>query len=259
MRILVAIPCYNCEAQIQRVLQKLSLISFPPEVDVLLVENYSQDKTKETIKSSLERLSDDLKKKFKVLFHKKNYGLGGSFKTIFEYARQGQYEHIILFHGDDQASEKDLLNFIKEVKERNPDCILGARFMPGSILHNYSSIREKGNKAINFIFSFLLGRTIHEIGSGLNAYKVNALPGDEVLYYPDHIAFDVNLLLHFMGNDQKYDARFMPIEWFEKDQRSNASNIRVGIDVLTMLLKFKLGMKNLLKEKPIRLYEEYRP
>ena len=259
MKILVAIPCYNCDAQIQRVLQKLLSISLPADVDVLLVENHSEDKTREVIKSSLTLFPEYLKKKFKVIFHQKNYGLGGSFKTIFEYSRLGKYDQIILYHGDDQASEKDLLKLIKELNERNPDCILGARFMPGSILHNYSFIREKGNKVINFFFSLLLGKSIYEIGSGLNAYKVSALPGDEVLYYPDHIAFDVNLLLHFMGSDRNYDARFMPIEWFEKDQRSNASNIRVGIDVLTMLFKYKLGMKNLLKEKSVRDFEEYRP
>lgn len=253
MRILVAIPCYNCEAQIGRVLTKLSDFTVP-DVDFLIVENNSQDDTREVIKTVLTSYPQNLKVRFKVIFHKQNYGLGGSFKTIFAYASEKQYDHIVLFHGDDQASRADLDKIIGEVISRNPDCLLGARFMKGSALHNYSLIREYGNKLINSIFSLALRRQIYDIGSGLNTYKVRCLPLDEVMLYPDHIAFDVNLLLHFMGSDNK-TASFFPIEWHEKDQRSNASNIRVGLDVLSMLLKYKLGRKNLLKNMSIREFE----
>lgn len=258
MRILVAIPCYNCEAQIGRVLTKL--MDFPStNVDFLVVENNSQDDTREVIRTVLNSYPHSLKTRFRVIFHSENYGLGGSFKTIFNYAAENNYDHIILFHGDDQATRGDLEKFVKEVTSTDPDCLLGARFMAESKLHNYSRIREYGNKIINKIFSLALGRNIFDIGSGLNAYKVRTLPLQEVQLYPDHIAFDVNLLLHFMGNTEHKSAAFYPIEWHEKDQRSNASNIRVGIDVLTMLLNYKLGKKNLLKNISKREFEVHIP
>ena len=259
MKILVAIPCYNCSVQIERVLKKLTQHTFPSEVDFLIVENHSLDGTQDTIKACLEKLPPELKSRFIALFHQKNYGLGGSFKSIVEYAYKNNFQQIILFHGDDQASEKDLLNLINEVKENNPDCVLGSRFMPGSILHNYSLIRQLGNQVINLIFSLLLGKRIYEIGSGLNSYKVSSLPLEEVLRYPDHIAFDVNLLLYFMASATKKKTYFMPIEWSEKDQTSNANNMIVAFQVLTMLIKHKLGLKSLLKEKPIRIYQEFNP
>lgn len=257
MRILIAIPCYNCEAQIGRVLNKLR--DFPvPDADFLIVDNKSQDKTSEVIKTILSTYPQGLRSKFKVLFHRQNYGLGGSFKTIFSYASQNSYDHIVLFHGDDQATRDDLKRMVEEVKSRDPDCLLGARFMDGSTLHNYSLIREYGNKFINFIFSAALGTNIYDIGSGLNSYKVKSLPLEEVMLYPDHIAFDVNLLLHFMGSGRT-STFFLPIEWHEKDQRSNASNLRVGFDVLFMLLNHKIGRKNLQKTKSTREFEVYTP
>lgn len=253
MRILVAIPCYNCEVQIGRVLSKLSDFR-APEADFLIVENHSQDETREVIKAIISSYPDDLRKKFTVLFHSQNYGLGGSFKTIFTFAFEKKYDHIVLFHGDDQATREDLEKIIKEVIKQDPDCLLGARFMKGAILHNYSRIREFGNKSINLIFSIALGRKIYDIGSGLNSYKVSSLPFEDVMLYPDHIAFDVNLLLHYMDSEQKA-AYFFPIEWHEKDQRSNASNFRVGFDVLSMLFRHKLGKKNLLSVKQERTFE----
>lgn len=257
MRILVAIPCYNCEAQIGRVLTKLRDFS-SPIVDFLIVENNSLDETREVIRTVLTNYPQELRERFKVILHKRNYGLGGSFKTIFAYAAENNYDHIVLFHGDDQATREDLERIVKEVISSDPDCLLGARFMTGSKLHNYSRIREYGNKLINKIFSFALGKEIYDIGSGLNAYKVRTLPLQEVMLYPDHIAFDVNLLLHFMGTENKA-AYFYPIEWHEKDQRSNASNIRVGVDVLTMLLNFKLGRRNLQKSPGNRDFEVHSP
>lgn len=255
MKILVSIPCYNCESQIKRVLEKLSSIRFPEGVDFLIVENHSKDQTLSTILDTLKQQTVSFRTKFKIIAHSKNYGLGGSFKTIFRYALSENYDHIILFHGDDQASGTDLLKFITEIKKTNPDCLLGARFMKGSRRYNYSLVRDWGNRVINIIYSVFLGKRIYDIGSGLNSYKVKALPAEDIHHYPHHIAFDANLLFHFIRPE--FETRFMPIEWHEYDQVSNANNIKVGIRVLTMLLKHKTGMKNHTIHHEQQVYEVY--
>jgi glycosyltransferase involved in cell wall biosynthesis len=248
MKILVAIPCYNCEIQIKRLLEKLDSISLTNISDVLFIDNHSTDNTSSIIGSAL-------KKGQTLIRHKENYGLGGTFKTIITYAHQRDYDYIILLHGDDQASEKDLMRMLQLTKDQNYDCIFGARFMADSKLHRYSKIREYGNRFINWIFSIALRQKIYDIGSGLNSYRVNSLPMKEIHQYPNHLAFDVNLLLHFTDKNKKHRFLFAPIEWFEEDQKSNANNIDVGIKVLLMLTKHLIGKKNLSKNVTRREYE----
>lgn len=248
MKILVAIPCYNCAKQIERVLTQLKQNQW--ECDFLFVDNHSNDNTVGVI---TENLKDAWAQKhnIKLIIHQENYGLGGSFKTITEQAVTNKYDYLVLFHGDDQASPLDLKNMLKLAQQNTLDAIFGARFMKGSVLEGYSKIREIGNRFINCIYSRFLGVPIHEIGSGLNAYKVNSLPLKQINNYPNHIAFDICLLFHFIQKNYL----FIPIHWREKDQVSNARNLEVGLLVLKMLWNFKRN-KSITSSNTLRAYSE---
>ncbi len=254
MKTLVCIPSYNCQLQIQRVLSKIGE-DLLLKADFLIVDNASIDGTREVIKESLINMPEAPRKRFTVIAHDRNYGLGGTFKTFFDYANLKEYDFLLLFHGDDQASVNDLRTFITLLESDEYDCIFGARFIKGAKLHQYSKVREYGNRLINFIYSIFLGRNVYEIGSGLNAYRLSSLPQKEIPYFPDHIAFDINLLLHFLDQKKHYRTLFHPIEWFENDQVSNARNLQVAKDVLLMLFRYKLGIKNLLNVKSSRTYK----
>ncbi|MBL6992078.1 MAG: glycosyltransferase family 2 protein [Bacteriovoracaceae bacterium] len=239
MKILLAIPCFNCAPQIRRVLESFSTQFVGLFSEIILIDNQSRDNTVETIVDLLN------KKRFtnvKLVRNKENYGLGGSFKLIVEYAIQKKIDYLMWFHGDDQAEVSDAGKFVIKLKEQPElDVIFGARFMPGSTLVNYAKIREYGNKFINLIYSIFLKHRIYEIGSGLNVYKVQSLPLSEIPYWPDHIAFDIKLLFHFTSS--KYLSKFLPIIWKESDQVSNAKNIQVSLKILMMLLEKFLDVK----------------
>lgn len=257
MKVLVCIPCYNCAPQISRILEKLQSSKVVSIADILIVDNCSVDDTREKIMSSLASIQMPIRNKFKFIKHKKNYGLGGTFKTFYENALNKSYDYIALFHGDDQASIQDLETMIDMTLTEQIDCIFGARFKPPTRLHNYSKVREIGNRLINLIYSIFLRKPIYEIGSGLNVYRVSSLPGDEIPFYPDHIAFDINLLFHFLGKKTNYKTKFHSIAWYEADQKSNADNLKVGAQVLIMLGRYLLKRSNLTGEVSAREYEEF--
>lgn len=246
MKILIAIPCYNCEKQIARVLEKFrGRITY----DTLLVDNKSTDGTARVIEDLLASNQTLIK-------HDQNYGLGGSFRTICAYAEKNNYEYLALFHGDDQASVDDLLEMIRTAETDAFDCLFGARFMAGSHLVNYSEVRSVGNRVINSLYSFALRKKIQEIGSGLNLYRVSSLPMKEIRRYPSHMAFDINLLFHFVTGPYRY--KFLPIKWTEEDQVSNARNVKVGLTVLHMLLKHLAGIRELSVDDCQQSYEVVR-
>ncbi|MBT3583930.1 MAG: glycosyltransferase family 2 protein [Halobacteriovoraceae bacterium] len=254
MKVFLGIPCYNCGDQITRVLSDLLkeqdlLQKFS---EVYLIDNQSSDET--IVKAtSLLKNSGELGKKIKLVVNNSNYGLGGSFKIIYGEALKKHCDYLVWLHGDDQVDLKDLKKMVAKLleAEEKPDALFGARFMPGSELQNYSKAREIANLGLNKLCSLISGKKVFELGSGLNAYRLKGLSLEELKSLPDHLAFDMYLTLHFLGSE--FRSSFIPIRWKNYDQKSNANNLLVTAQILTIMLKWKLGFKrSIAKDDPER-------
>lgn len=238
MKILLAIPCYNCETQVSRMIKKLAQ-SKTFESEIVFINNKSQDQTRDVILNDSLRLPN----KVSLLDNKANFGLGGSFKIATSYGLTKNYDYMIFLHGDDQASVEDIEKLLIEIeKDTSLEILFGARFMRRSKLKNYSKLRIFGNLVINFIFSLFTRKKIVEIGSGLNVYKLASLKKLNYESWPNHIAFDVDLLLD--ATSQKLNYKFFPISWEEEDQVSNAGNLSTGLLVLKMLLRWAFNKQS---------------
>lgn len=238
MKSLLTIPCYNCQEQIKRVIESIDQEVLEGIQEIIFINNLSQDNTSDSIKSYS---NTNLSISALLIENKENYGLGGSFKIAHAYAEEKGFDNLIFFHGDDQAVIGDIKPMLSQMDSSNT-AILGARFCPESKLNGYSKIREVGNVAINFIFSIFTRKTIFDIGSGVNIYKVSSLSELKVELWPNHIAFDVNILLGLVRNKLAFE--FYPITWNEVDQVSNAGNFKTGFTVLFMLFKWFLRLEN---------------
>ena len=104
-KILLFIPAYNCENQIQRVLKQLDEQILKYIDKVLIINNRSTDSTEEKAISYIKE--NKLNDKISVLRNAENYGLGGSHKVAFKYAIDNNYDYVIVLHGDDQGNISD--------------------------------------------------------------------------------------------------------------------------------------------------------
>jgi dolichol-phosphate mannosyltransferase len=137
-RFLVFVPAYNCEHQVPRVIADLACLTDEPGHFVIaVVENRSTDSTVARAEAALEAcpLSEKI-----LVQNDENYNLGGSHKVAFQLARQEGLDYVIVLHGDDQGSIRDILPLLREGRHRDLDALLGARFMKGSILAGYSGV-----------------------------------------------------------------------------------------------------------------------
>lgn len=226
-RILLFIPAYNCAPQIPRVIAQLT-----PEVrelvtETIVVNNRSTDATEDAARTALAGLSDH---SAKILRNDGNYGLGGSHKVAFNYARANGFDHVIVLHGDDQGSIADLVPHLKAGAHRNVDCLLGARFMKGSRLSGYSPFRTFGNVVFNTIYAVAAGRAIYDLGSGLNLYAVRKLEDAFYLRCANDLTFNYHMLLRSIAAGWR--IQFFPLEWREDDQLSNVRLVRQALRVL---------------------------
>jgi glycosyltransferase involved in cell wall biosynthesis len=147
-KILVAIPCYNCEIQIKRVIAGFDENLLDKIEKVIIIDNQSKD---DTINSAINAIKTKTigHDKFNVFRNDNNYGLGGSHKVAFNFGFENGMDYVIILHGDDQAKTQEINNFISEI-ERNDElaAILGSRFMKNSKLYGYSFFRTYGNIAL---------------------------------------------------------------------------------------------------------------
>ena len=254
-KILVFIPAYRCQNQITRVLRQFDAKVQYWVDTVLLVDNVSPDNT---VNNSINLGSSIFtKSKFVVSKNVNNYGLGGSHKVAFDYATKNNFDYVVVLHGDDQASIKDLIPYLESGSYQEVDCLLGARFMKGSKLEGYSCFRTLGNRAFNLMFSMALFRKIYDLGSGLNLYRVSSLDIAKIKSFPDDLTF--NYVFIIAGQHKKQRIRFFPISWREVDQSSNVRLFRQSIKVIGILANYCIDRdKFLLSEMRAQLHDSYK-
>lgn len=238
MKIVITVPCYQCENQIERNLREVEdILSSHPEIFlVMLIENRGADNTVAVAQKCIETLPN--KEKYRFYQNKKNYGLGGSHKIAFELALASGATHMIFLHGDHQATAKDIPALIKKSLLHKNKTVLGARFQDLAKLQGYSAIRTYGNLALNLLYSLFCGRKIYDLGSGLNLFRLSDFAAREYQGFDNGFTFNMDLLL-FMVRQGKLFI-YEPIHWSTTDQRSNADALRVGLKTLRALLYWLL-------------------
>ncbi|MBM3184428.1 MAG: glycosyltransferase family 2 protein [Chlamydiae bacterium] len=243
-KILLFIPVYNCEKQIGRTLAKLDPKTASHFAEILIIDNRSTD---QTLKVSAELIKKIKTPKVALLQNQKNYSLGGTHKVAFNYALDHGYDYVAILHGDDQGDVRDLISYLEKGTHRTVDCLLGARFMPGATLVNYSRFRTFGNHVFDFLFSLVCGQKLYDLGAGLNLYNTRFLKNRFYLSFPNALTFNYYLILYAVFTKAK--IHFFPIVWKEEDQISNVKLFKQGKKLAGLFFHFLFSPKTLL-EKP---------
>jgi glycosyltransferase involved in cell wall biosynthesis len=232
-RILLFIPAYRCAPQIERVVRQLDGPVRDLVDEVVVVDNRSPDDTAERAIAGLERIAG---LRWTVLRNDENYGLGGSHKVAIDRGRQGGHDHLLVLHGDDQAAVDDIVPRLRAGRHHDVDALLGARFMRGARLQGYSPVRTAGNHAYNALFSLAGRRRLHDLGSGLNLFRLARFADGAHLRFADDLTFNYHLSLWMAA--QRWPLRFFPITWREEDQRSNVKLVQQGVRTLGLVGAF---------------------
>lgn len=233
MKSLIAIPCYNCQHQVARVIKALLEEELHETNEIILIDNISTDNTLLTIKNNIEPYPQ-----FKLIQNNSNYGLGGSHKVAFQYAIDNNFDFVAIIHGDDQARVTDYSMLMESALKANHS-VLGSRFMFKSRRIGYQTSRTIGNIILNFVFTLVTFKITKDLGSGINIFCVNDLKRVNFKQNTNSFNFNVELLLSFYS--QNIPIIFQPITWVEEDQISNAKNLNVALSMLRSLFFWRFG------------------
>lgn len=158
MKICAVIPCYNVSEKIIFEIEK----NYEDIDRFIVVDDYCPNKIGKKIQKKFKK-----NKKIKVLFNKKNMGVGGSVKKGIDYALDLDIDVIVKIDGDCQTKFQDIKK-IKNFLIKDFEFVKGNRFLKSSRVNQMPLHRNFGNRIISIIFKLLSNRW--DIDDPLNGY-----------------------------------------------------------------------------------------
>tara|TARA_B110000091_G_C13784047_1_gene462487 strand:- start:17 stop:724 length:708 start_codon:yes stop_codon:yes gene_type:complete len=167
--ITIIIPCYNEINFLETVIQRV-LDTKIQNKQVIIVDDFSTDGTRELLKSKIEPLVD------KVIYHEKNMGKGACIKNALQFIVG---DIVIIQDADLEYNPSDHPKLVKVMIDRNVDVVYGTRFSKGTKNSNLNLYLT--NRIANFLLTvftnFLTGLKISDMETGLKCFKKEAIQG----------------------------------------------------------------------------------
>ncbi|MGN0624939.1 MAG: glycosyltransferase family 2 protein [Oscillospiraceae bacterium] len=156
MRILIVIPAYNEQENIERVVD--DLIQNYPQYDYLVVNDGSKDRTAAICRE----------KGYHFLDLPVNLGLAGAFQAGLRYADRMGYDMAIQFDGDGQHDPKYIAGMAAKMEKESLDVVIGSRFWEKK---KPFSLRMLGSRMIQLAIKITTGVTIKDPTSGMRLFN----------------------------------------------------------------------------------------
>lgn len=164
VRILVAIPVYNEERHVERVLSEVLQYTS----NVLVIDDGSTDQTPVLL----------ARQPVEVIRHARNRGYGRSLKDAFTFSACYGYDWLITMDCDEQHEPASLPDFFREIERDEADVISGSRYLRQDILppaHLPPEDRRRINATITQLVNERLGLNLTDAFCGYKALRVAAI------------------------------------------------------------------------------------
>ena len=156
MKILIIIPAYNEQENIENVIIHLS--QTVPEAHYVVIDDCSTDHTQEICRRN----------GFRYVSLPVNLGIGGGVQTGYLYAKEHDYDIAVQMDGDGQHDPKYLKAVIEPLCNNEADMAIGSRFLEKEGFQS-SAMRRLGIKIIHGIIRLLCRADIKDPTSGFRA------------------------------------------------------------------------------------------
>src|SRR3989338_3818425 len=180
MDVSIIFPAYHEEKSIVHVLRRTKkvLATMPISSEIIVVDDGSTDKT-----ATLAR-----EEEVRVISHKRNKGYGAALQTGFA-AAKGKI--LCCLDADGTYPPEEIPLLYHYFVTHDVEMVSGARLL--GKCKGMPFIRKVGNHILSFIASFLLGKRIHDLASGMRLIKKEAL--HDLFPLSNDLDFTVRMML----------------------------------------------------------------
>lgn len=166
MNNLVIIPTYNERENIANIIPAIRQLL--PEVNILVVDDNSPDKTQEVVEKMQN--SDS---RLHLLKRKGKEGLGKAYIAGFKWGLDHGYEGLCQMDADFSHRPQDLVRLLDALKVH--DFVVGSRWIQGGATANWSLSRKIISRGGSFYARQILRFPLRDWTGGFNAWKAATL------------------------------------------------------------------------------------
>lgn len=226
-RVLIAIPAFNEEGRVGRVIEDVR--SHVPHADVLVVDDGSADGT-----------SDEARQAGAIVVTLPvNSGYGAALQTAYKYAVRKGYDLVGQIDADGQHQAEFLPPMITALDATPADVVIGSRFLDRDGHYRPSAARKVGIALFSRIATLLTRSHVTDPTSGFQVLRISVAQFFCTDVYPaDYPDADILVLLHRSG----FRVTEVPVQMRPSENVSMHSGHRSLYYVYKMLLSLLVTM-----------------
>jgi len=167
MKLSIVIPVYNEKNFIREIVERVRKVSLPDvEKEIIIVDDYSTDGTRDILKEDLEQLVS------KVIYREKNQGKGAALRAGFQ---QVTGEIVIIQDSDLEYNPAEYPKLIQPILDEQADVVYGSRFIgsePHRVLYFWHYV---GNKFLTLLSNMFTNLNLTDMETCYKVFRKEVL------------------------------------------------------------------------------------
>lgn len=248
--VLIFIVAYNAETTIEKVLTRIPSSLHIPNVEVLIIDDSSQDNT---FLSSLRFQHRTSTFKITVLRTPENQGYGGNQKLGYRYAIDNNFDIVALIHGDGQYAPEKLPFLLAPLIRNQADAVFGSRMIDKHAARAGGMPLYKwvGNQILTRFQNRMLGTSLSEFHSGYRLYSTKALAQIPFERNTNDFHFDTEIIVQLVL--KKLRIAELPIPTYYGDEICRVNGMAYAWNVSKTMLRARLHLMSLFFDRKFDL------
>jgi glycosyltransferase involved in cell wall biosynthesis len=236
-RLLIFIVAYNAESTIEKVLTRIPKSLHSDQVEVLIIDDSSQD---ETFRNGLRYQQKQSDFRITVLRTPANQGYGGNQKLGYRYAIDHGFDIVALVHGDGQYAPEELPALLDPLLRNETDAVFGSRMIDKKAARRGGMPLYKwiGNQVLTAFQNAILKTRLSEFHSGYRLYSTTALAQIPFEKNTNDFHFDTEIIIQFVL--KKLRISELQIPTFYGDEICHVNGLRYAWNIFRSTIKARL-------------------
>ncbi|MGB5105461.1 MAG: glycosyltransferase family 2 protein [Candidatus Zixiibacteriota bacterium] len=216
MKSLAVVFCYNEGAKLRRVLEKIRGDS---GYDTIIIDDGSSDESP-AIMSEF---------KIPVVRHEKNLGVGTSMRSAFSYAKNHQYDVILMIAGNGKMDVDHIPRLLDPIVNEGVDYVQGSRYLSGGGSANMPLYRTIMIRIFTGLVNLFMGIRGTDVTCGFRAYRMDIFERAEINIDQEWLGkYEMEYYIHYKVLKKKLKFVEVPITMIYPEERKNYSKIKAG-------------------------------
>lgn len=222
-KISILIPVYNERNTLLEILKQVEAVDFGLEKEIILIDDYSTDGTKDIYK--------DLP--YKILYHQKNMGKGAALRTGFNAATG---DIIIIQDADLEYNPADYKPLVELIKNNEADVVYGSRLADTRNQGKFLLLSYLANVTLSFMTRILYGTFLTDMETCYKAFRADFIKG--ITIESNRFDFEPEITAKILKKKARF--REIPISYNAR-QESEGKKItwKDGVQAIFTLLKYR--------------------